>query len=509
MLSESAIENILLNPQSAKAMLDVMDAEDHLLPFIRLMWPVLEPGRTFVEGWAVEAICDHLEAVSRGEIKRLLINVPPGAMKSLTTGVFWPAWEWGPRNRPSLRYVSWSYSEQLTVRDNQRGRNLIRSKAYQKHWGNRFQLVSEQSAKSRYATDKTGFRVASSVSGLGTGERGDRLIIDDPHNVKEAESDLVRAATRTWFAETVPTRVNDMNSTIVVIMQRVHEQDVSGMILEELGNYEHLMLPMEFEKKRRCTTSIGFVDPRGEDGELLWPARFPEPYVDELKTALRSEAGGDYAVAGQLQQRPAPRGGGMLKEENFQYLENLPTHPTTGKVLGVCARGWDLAATDEATSAFTAGVRMWMLLDGRIVIDDVARGKWLPSQVEDVVKQRAVQDEVLCVRAVQDLPQDPGAAGVTQRAALAKLLHGHVFYSSTESGSKTDRARPFASQVELKNVYLVRGDWNKAFIREAGTFPVGRYKDQIDAATRAYGRLLVMGRSDTSTGGAPESVEQR
>lgn len=228
-------------------------------------------------GWVFEAICEHLEAITKGQLTRLLINVPPGTMKSLLTNVLWPAWEWGPRNMPYLRYVSAAYAHSLTVRDNRRCRLLIQSDVYQKLWGHRFSLVGDQNAKEKYENDARGFRIATSVSGTATGERGDRFIVDDPHNVKEAESDVKREDAVFWFTEVVPTRVNDLEkSACVIIMQRVHEGDVSGHILahnKSLG-YEVLTVPMEFESARKCVTGIGWSDPRTVEGELMAPERF-------------------------------------------------------------------------------------------------------------------------------------------------------------------------------------------------------------------------------------------
>jgi len=296
----------LADPALGLSELDRLDAEDSLGAFVRQGWHILEPpSRPFVGGWHIDAICEHLEAVTAGQILRLLINIPPGAMKSLTCNVFWPAWEWGPRNLPHNRYVGASYSEALTIRDNLRCRRLIESEWYRVKWGDRFELTGDQNSKIKFETDRTGWKIATSVGGLGTGERGDRFVIDDPHNVKDGESEARRASTILWFNEVVPTRLNDPGkSAIVVIMQRVHERDVSGEILARELGYEHLMLPMEFEPDRACRTRIGFADPRTKEGDLLWPERMPAEIVARDKLVM-----GDYAVAGQFQQRPSPRGG--------------------------------------------------------------------------------------------------------------------------------------------------------------------------------------------------------
>lgn len=467
-----------------------------LLAFIELMWDVLEPTRAFVRGWAVEAICEHLEAVHRGEIRNLLMNVPPGFMKSMTTNVFFPAWEWGPRNLPEMRYIGASYSEALTVRDNRRCRQLIMSERYQALWGSRFRLTDDQNAKVRYDTDKTGFKIATSVSGMGTGERGDRFIVDDPHNVKEAESEVKRDSALQWFTEVVPTRINDAGkSAIVVIMQRVHERDVSGLILKELKGYDTLCIPMEWEHDHPYLShsKLGWKDPREgkPDGELAWPERFSRTYLEEeLKPVLRSW-GGEYAEAGQLQQRPSPRGGGMFKEEDWRFVEEMP------KVVVARVRGWDLAATDDNPSAArTAGVRMSMDHERRIYIEHVRVGQWTDKGVEDKMIECAETDPK---NTVIDFPQDPGQAGKHQKSYLTRQLHGFDVHSSPETGEKSDRARPLAAQVEGHNVYLVKGAWNAEFVREASGFPTGHWKDQIDGASRAYARLL-MSRQETPGG---------
>jgi hypothetical protein len=165
-----------------------------LLEFVRYFWHTLEPKtRPLVEGWPLEAICIHLEAVTFGDITRLLVNVPPGFMKSLLTDVFWPAWEWGPMNMPHMRYVAFSYSDTITTRDNNKMVRLVSSPSYRQLWGDRFTMT--KTGERRIENNMTGFKLATSVGGVGTGERGDRVILDDPHNVVKAESALEREKT--------------------------------------------------------------------------------------------------------------------------------------------------------------------------------------------------------------------------------------------------------------------------------------------------------------------------
>jgi predicted phage terminase large subunit-like protein len=482
---ERMLRLALANPERARLQLRKVKAEEKLIDFIRLCWPILEPGRKFTEGWAVEAICEHLEAVTRGDIKRLLINVPPGCMKSLTTNVFWPAWEWGPQRKPSMRYVTAAYAEQLTIRDNRKCLALIRSPLYQSLWGDVFQLDPDQQAKTKFDTDHTGWKLATSVGGAATGERGDRVIIDDPHNVKEGESEAKREEALQWFTEVVPTRINDpTNSAMICIMQRVHEGDISGHILEHMKDWEHLCLPMEYELEHPhpTRTSVNFKDPRTEEGELLWPERFtPESLVRD-KNVL-SSWGGEYAVSGQFQQRPAPRGGGMFQVDKLTIIK--PHEVPKG---GRRVRGWDLAATAKGKGARTAGVLMRRTPDGSIYIEDSDAFRANPMGVYDRILACAKRDGY---STDVDLPQDPGQAGKSQKSHLAKLLEGYSFHCSPETGSKEDRARPLSAQVEAGKVFLVEGPWNERFKAEMAMFPAGNLKDQVDASTRAYARLLV------------------
>jgi hypothetical protein len=148
--------------------------QKRLINFVRYFWDVLEPVQPFVEGWCLEALCEHLEAVTAGKINRFLANVPPGFMKSLLVNVFWPAWEWGPMDLGHMRYVTFSYASHLTERDNAKFRDLVKSKKYQDMWGDRIQLVED--GKVKVSNTKTGWKFASSVGGVGTGERGNRII---------------------------------------------------------------------------------------------------------------------------------------------------------------------------------------------------------------------------------------------------------------------------------------------------------------------------------------------
>src|SRR5687767_1970034 len=272
----------LLKRPSLRDEIDRELASRQLREFVRQAWHVVEPATPFVPGWHIDAIIEHLEAVTCGQIRNLLINVPPRHMKSLLVSVFWPAWEW--IQWPERRWLYSSYAAQLSIRDSVKNRRLIESPWYQARWGDRFTLTGDQNTKGRFDNDRSGYRLSTSVGGAATGEGGDRIVCDDPHNVQEAESDSIRKSTTGWFDVVMSTRVNDPKTAAkVVVMQRCHQQDLSGHLLEQ-GGWEHLCLPAEYEESRPAT-SIGFTDPRKEQGELLWPDRFG---VEELKSLKRS-----------------------------------------------------------------------------------------------------------------------------------------------------------------------------------------------------------------------------
>ncbi|WP_183765865.1 MULTISPECIES: phage terminase large subunit [unclassified Rhizobium] len=447
-----------------------------LTGFVREAWHVVEPSVDYVHGWHIDAICQHLEAVTAGDITRLLINVPPGTMKSLLCGVFWPAWEWGPKGKPQLRYLGASYSEHYAKRDNRRMRDLVASEWYQALWGDQVKLT--RTGEMAFANTRTGSRQGVPFSRL-TGGRGDRVIIDDPHSVDGAESEAERLTTVRTFRESVPTRLNDpQRSAIVVVMQRLHEADVSGTILAVRLGYEHLMLPMEFEPERRCRTSIGFVDPRTEEGELLFPQRFPLAVVERDKIPL-----GSYAVAGQFQQRPAPRSGGLFQRGDFEIVEVVPAGAKR-------CRAWDFAASKARPGRqpdWTVGLRMaWV--DGIFYVETIARGRWSPAEVERNLKNTASQDgPTVMIR----MPQDPGAAGKADAETKIKLLAGFPVKAISPTGDKATRAKPASAQAEAGNVKLLRGDWNEAFLDEICAFPNGQFDDQVDAFADALNELAL------------------
>lgn len=314
------LENVAMAPVTGLLAAQKSLAERHLMDFVRLMWHVVEPSTDMVEGRVLEAICEHLEAVAEGRIHHLIINVPPGTMKSLITNVFFPAWIWGPFQWPAARFLTAAYSAALTERDNERCARVMKSPLYRLLWGDIVQL--ERDGMAKITTRQTGWKFASSTRGTITGERGDFILIDDANDPNSVESRDVRLKAVTWIREIMPTRLNDpATGRIVNIQQRTHEEDATGTLLDMWDAYDHLMLPMRYDPERHCTTSIGFSDWRKEADELLWPERFT------LAVVIGYDKMGPYAVASQMQQAPVPRGGGIIKRDWWRPWEAKESPP--------------------------------------------------------------------------------------------------------------------------------------------------------------------------------------
>lgn len=458
--------------QLTKADLEAVEREyckRSLANFIKRAWPHVDP-QPYVHGWHMDAMAEHLQACATGQITRLLINIPPGTSKSTATSVFFPAWLWGPFGWPGARFIGASYEQGLATRDNRKCRMLIESEWYQRHWP--LTLTSDQNEKTGFENTAQGFRQSCAVKSM-TGRRGDCIVWDDPLSPEKAYSETERDTANRVFAETLPTRLNNPEkSVIIVIMQRLHENDVSGYILARDLGYERLCLPMEYEPERACKTKIGFKDPRKKAGDLLFPDRFSRKTVERDKSVM-----GSFAVAGQFQQRPVPREGGMFKQHWFNPVAAIPAGTEF-------VRGWDLAASTKSDSPWTAGVKIGRTPAGRYIIADSTRER--VTTPRQFIRSTAAHDgEGVFI----SYPQDPGQAGKDQTRSIAQDLAGYRFKASPESGDKATRAEPFAAQCEAGNVDIFKGDWNAAFLDEICAFPFGKFMDQVDAASRAFNEL--------------------
>ena len=480
----------MLRRPSLLAEIDQEEAARSLREFVRQAWAIIEPSTPFVPGWHIDAIIDHLEAISFGHIRNLLINVPPRHMKSLLVSVLWPAWEW--IRWPERRFLYSSYAAQLSIRDSVKCRRLIESPWYQERWGDRYALTGDQNTKGRFENSRSGYRLSTSVGGAATGEGGDRVVCDDPHNVQEAESDSVRKSTLDWWDVVMSTRVNDPRTAAkVVVMQRCHQRDLSGHLLEQ-GGWEHLRLPAEHEKPG-CSTSIGWSDPRTEQGELLWPERFGPEEMESLKRSL-----GSYAAAGQLQQRPSPAGGGIFKRHWFRYFQprgaNLPPVVVSlpdGTQMSIKAidapqsvnetiQSWDCAFKDLDTSDYVVG-QVWGRLGPSFFLGDQIRARMDCPATVHAVRQLTAKWPGTIAKLIEDK-----ANGSAVIQMLARDIPGLV--PVNPEGGKVARAAAVSPLIEAGNIFLLHplyAPWVNDFIEECAAFPNGAHDDQVDAMTQA------------------------
>lgn len=488
-------------------------AQDELRTFIEAAWPLVEHRRQYKSNWHIDAICEHLEAVSRGEVLRLIINIPPRHMKSLAVAVFWPCWHW--LREPSLQWLFASYAEKLSKRDSLKCRRIVESRGGRQDGGTLLErvgytgllrllgqdwgLAGDQNEKMRFENTQTGYRLATSVGGTATGEGGDILVIDDPHKADEVDTEtgVQRENVIDWMDGTLSSRLNDPNTgRVVVVMQRLHEQDVTGHLLTQ-GGYEHLCLPAEYEPAHPF---VWPGDPRTQPGELLWPEHFGHAALEDLKLRM-----GSYRSAGQLQQRPAPAEGGIFKTAWWQYYDpalfdelELTGH-WGGPVFKRVWQSWDTALKDKTTSDFTVGQVWGQDLGDRYLLRQV-RGRWgLTETITQVKQLTAWVGERFPAHGSHRIFVENTANGPEVVAALRHQISGLV--PVTASTDKTNRAEAVTPQLEAGSIHIpghrvmtANGwapdpartpAWVQAYVTEHASFPNGANDDQVDATTQA------------------------
>lgn len=483
------------------AKLHAFELKASLLKFTREAWPILEPEHDFVENWHIAELCDLLEGVERGEIPRTIINVPPGTMKSLLVSVIFPCWLWA--KNPKLRILTAAYSDKRALDANLKARALMKSEWFQSLFP--LEFLEGQDAKGRFDTVQGGWRIATSVGGEGTGLHPDLIVIDDASTATDAQSEASRKQVSDWYSRTVSSRGVSRGVRVIVIGQRLHEEDLPGYLInKDRAGWTLVRWPMRFEKcecppdvteQTRCT--VHKADPqwtpdprdrRTEQGELLFPQLFDEPKVRQLELDL-----GPLDSAGQLQQRPSPEGGGLFKREWFKYVDEKPK-------LARRARGWDTAAS-ENKGDYTVGVRIaeefeWAVVNGRrkfqstgrFFVEDVIRVQLGPDGVDKLMLNTAHGDGRLVAQREE---KEGGASGKSVIQARTKLLRGYNYAGIQLGGSKVTRAKPFRSQCEGGNVYLVRAPWNDAYITELCAFPAAKHDDQVDGSSSAFNSVLL------------------
>ena len=489
-------------PLSPAVLLDLVQRERDrraasakLYDFVRQAWHVVEPGVQFVPSWHIEAICEHLEAITAGELRKLLINIPPRHSKSTLVSVMWPMWEW--LTDPAHKYLCASYSGTLSIRDNLKARRLVQSPWYQERWGSMFALAGDQNAKQRFENDKTGYRLATSVGGTATGEGGSRLLLDDPHSAQEAQSDAMRESALEWFDVVWSTRLNDpKRDAAVTIMQRLHEKDISGHILEDIGGWEHLMIPAEWDGVRRSTV-LGPYDPRKTKGELICPERFGPKEVSELKQLL-----GTYGTAGQLQQDPTPAEGGILKTRHFRLW---PVAERGMPALEYVLQSYDTAFSEKTTNDPT-GCEVWGVFTHEGQRNAILLDAWDEHLTYPELRKRVVDDwtaeyggDKQPRRGPPVKPRRPDRVLVEAKASGQSLLQDlrlarvpAVGYNPGNA-DKVARAHQAAPTLELGVLWVPESatnpgqpaSWAAPFMKQLAKFPAAEHDEYVDCFTQA------------------------
>ena len=417
----------------------------------------------WMHNWHHKVICDALTDVFNGKIKRLIINIPPRYSKTELAVVNFMAWCLG--HYPDSEFIHVSYSADLAENNSFKCREMILSGPYQDIFPYT-KIKDDSKARNHWRTSAGGVVYAAgtkgTITGFGAGKKrkefGGCIIVDDAHKADEAKSDTIRNGVLNFFSNTLESRKNDPAETpIIVIMQRLHEMDLAGWLLEG-GNGEewhHINLPAI------------------QDDMALWPE------MHSLEELQRMAKANPYMFSGQYMQQPSPSGGGAFKPDQMKVIDAIPA----GHIEWI--RGWDLASTTSGD--YTVGGKIGRTQDGHYIIADIVRLKATPEERDNAIINTTSLDGIGCKVSI---PQDPGQAGKTQVTYLTKSLAGYRVVSSPESGNKETRAEPLAAQINVGNVMMLRGEWNQALMHEMKMFPNGKNDDQIDALSRAFSELV-------------------
>ena len=537
------IDDINLDFDKNLALLDQADSEDSLYFFLQKAWRYIDSS-PFTHGWPIEAVAEHLQAVADGEIRRLIINIPPRCSKSSLTSVAFPAWVWAqpwasPTSGPGVQFLHASYAQQLSLRDSVKCRRLIESPWYQALWGERFKLTGDQNTKTRFDNDKNGSRLSTSVGSALTGEGGSIIIVDDPNAAQEAFSEATIASTIEWWDSALSTRLNDPKTgAFIVIQQRLSEEDLTGHIMsKDQGEWTHLCLPMRYEWRRHSYSTYGdteWNDPRGcdeegnslvainEDGErvavsieaeydleqregaLLWPERFGENEVTILEKQL-----GPWAAAGQLQQRPEPKGGGIIKREWWQVWDNrsypnmdtiiacldtayttkTENDPSAMTVWGVFTQDVNATAPNMAASRYGDRVEFFRQhtdTNPRVMLMYAWQGRY---ELHDLVAKVA---ETCKDFGVDNILIENKAAGHSVAQEIRRLFGASQFGVQMYDPKSMDKlARLYSVQHLFAEglVYAPVRPWSEMVITQVGTFPKGKHDDLVDTVSMAMRHL--------------------
>ncbi len=449
------------------------ECEESLSVFLQHAWKYMDPA-PYLHNWHIECVCEHLEAVVRGELRHLLINVPPRTAKSSILSVALIPWIWaqseiGPLSGPQVTSLYASYAQSLSFRDSAKARRLIMSPWYQRLWGSRFVMAGDQNTKSRFDTDKGGYRIATSVGGSLTGEGGQIIVGDDCHNSIDTESDLVRQGVIDWWDTAMSTRHNDPKTGVyLVVMQRLHEEDLAGHILSKWNeDWTHLMLPMRHDVDRHCVTTIG-EDQRTEEGELLWPERSGEREVKALEQSL-----GPAATAGQLQQSPSPKGGSIFQREWWQLWDHFEYPPMQYVVASI-----DTAYGKDKEGDYSACTIWGVFRDNNDMPKIMMMNAWKDRLEMNPLVERVA---ATCKRfKVDKLLVEAKATGISVAQEIRRLYGDSAWSTQLINPKNQDKvARAYSVQHLWSEglIYAPDRKWADEVIDEMSKFPRGKHDD--------------------------------
>ena len=458
--------------------------------FVQAFWEVIcdDP---LVWNWHMDEVCRRLEVIAHRVGNRLpnthdvLVNIPPGTTKSILCTIMFQPWVW--THYPWMKFICVSYSSLLALEHAEISRELVRHNKF----GELFpylQIKRDKDQKQNFKLEvvgkdgiisQGGYRFSTSVDGTVTGFHGHIITIDDPLNPQEAESETTRKTAVDWINRTLTGRKADKSvTTFVMVMQRLHEADPAGDWLERKeGRLDWLCLPGELVEYEDMVHPPELIEKYTDN--CLDPKRMSLDVLKNTKLDM-----GQYAYAGQFGQSPVPLSGGMFNVDAFELITAVDLKDYK------MVRYWDKAGTDklkDPNAAYTCGVLMGRHREnGHYIILDVRRGQWNSGTRENIIKETAYKDGPFVKIYVE---QEPGSGGKESAEATIKNLSGFTCFADKPVGHKQLRADPYSTQVEVGNFKLLQGKWNSAFIEEHRYFPLGRFKDQVDASSGAFAQL--------------------
>lgn len=438
-----------------------------LVAFTRKAFHVVSPG-AYHDNWHIQAIAWQLQEVAAGRVKRLLVTMPPRHLKSICASVAFPAWILG--QDPTRRIICASYSTDLATKHARDCRAVMEGDWYRRVFP-LTRLDPDKNAELEFMTTRRGFRYATSVGGTLTGRGGNLIIIDDPMKAQEAMSETKRQAVRDWYSNTLYSRLdNKVDDAMVLIMQRLHVDDLAGHVLDT-GGWVHLNIPAIAEGAQRYQIGDGQFHDR-QFGEVIDPRRESAAVLTDLKRTL-----GTYDFSAQYQQTPAPPGGAMIKLNWFSRFR----HPPGFRDGHMIVQSWDTAAKATELSDYSVCTTWYKAEDDFYLLNVFRERLDFPMLKRKVVEQ---YNRVAGMRMpVKVLIEDKSSGTqLIQELRREKLVRPTAF---TPEGDKIMRMHAQSSKIEAGQIHLpFEAPWLQDFETEMMQFPNGKFDDQVDSVSQ-------------------------